>query len=114
MRELIDRMRLVQNDAERFLPLDIELHREIALSSGNELLLLTMDALSELLYETRVVGWEGWLQSGHGPGPVHEAHSAVVDAIESGNAEAAMRTMEAHLDQARLGIERIGDADTTS
>ncbi|WIY52150.1 transcriptional regulator NanR [Devosia sp. YIM 151766] len=96
MRRLVDKQKNVAHSAPEFMELDGHFHFEIARISGNPI----FAALSEALFS--------WLAKFHAHlvrSPGHEdltilEHTAILDAIESGDAERAAQQMSDHLNRA--------------
>lgn len=101
----LETWRGLPQESPEFLRADMAFHQAIAESTRNELLAMTMDAVASLLFEARVLGWHGWLESGHTIEPIDEAHKAVVEAIADHDGDRAAREMQEHLDQARVGLD---------
>ena len=90
---------------------DVAFHSAVAHIGGNDLLILTLDAISPLLRHLRETVWEGWVSVGGDRASIVAAHAAVLEAIRAGDADAAADAMAAHLKQARLGLEVGGGAE---
>ncbi len=84
--------------------LDQDFHREIARTSGNDMLRLTLDAITPLMFDLRKQAWAGWAAKGHGVAPLLEAHQAILEAIGHRDPEGAAAAMTHHLAQAREGL----------
>jgi len=100
-----------QQDAETdsdFHDGDVAFHAVVAHVSGNDLFELTLDAISPLLRRLRSTVWEGWVSAGGDRSAIIDAHAAVLECIRTGDADGAARAMEAHLQQARIGLEADG------
>jgi GntR family transcriptional regulator, transcriptional repressor for pyruvate dehydrogenase complex len=72
---------------------DAGFHHAIALAARNEVLLHLIDAMADVIHETRV---ESLTEPGRPPRSLR-AHRRILEAIESGNVEAAGEAMRAHL-----------------
>lgn len=84
---------------------DQAFHREVARISRNDMILLTLDGISPLLFELRRHAWTGWLKSG---GTLHEiigAHEDIFDCIRHNDPAGADASMRAHLSQATVGLK---------
>jgi len=84
---------------------DVALHRQIAIACGNELLILTLDAVTPLLRTTRTKVWAGLLGSGIGADAIVDAHASIVEHVRRGDEEGAGRAMQVHLSEARRALE---------
>jgi DNA-binding FadR family transcriptional regulator len=69
------------------------------------MLVLTLNGITPLLTQVREQAWAGWVSEGEGLDAIVSAHAAIVEAIRAHDEEAAGRAMEAHLGQARHGLE---------
>lgn len=92
-----------EQDEARFHEADIQLHREVALASGNLLIPLVLDSLAGLLHDFRQAWYSAQRTEGKLPELVEE-HRRVVDAIRSGDSDAAGSAMAEHL---LAGLEKI-------
>lgn len=77
---------------------DIALHRSVAAASGNPLIVLTLDAMAELMRSVRRTSYRGRDRRKIGLGGVLKDHRAVVDAIIAEDPDAAAAAMQQHLD----------------
>lgn len=90
-------------DEARFQEADVNLHRQIALASGNLLIPLVLDSLAGVLHEFR----QAWYRAQRSEGKLQELveeHRRVVDAIDAQDPEEAGTTMSDHL---LTGLEKI-------
>ncbi len=83
---------------------DQAFHREIARMSGNDMVLLTLDGITPLLFQLRRHAWAGWMRSGGRLSEIVDAHIYVYEAIRDRNPERAAETMREHLTQAVRGL----------
>ncbi|MFE5325265.1 FadR/GntR family transcriptional regulator [Embleya sp. NPDC056575] len=88
-----------QPTTERLIEQDLRFHQAIAGFSGNPVLCSLLDSLSSPTMRAR--HWRGLTQSGSWERTVRE-HQAIVDALESGDAEAARAWSTAHI----AGVEQ--------
>lgn len=95
---------------EQLYVADQEFHREIARTSGNDMILLTIDGITPLLVRLRRHAWSGWTRSGKGLEPIVQAHAAILDRIKARDAAGAGNAMREHLVQAAEGL-RHHDSD---
>ena len=84
--------------------IDQDFHSEIARIAGNDMLVLTLEGISPVLFDLRRRAWAGWAASGHGVEPLIEAHASILAAIRSRDGAAAAAAMQQHLAQAREGL----------
>ena len=84
--------------------IDQDFHSEIARIAGNDMLVLTLEGISPVLFDLRRRAWAGWAASGHGVEPLIEAHASILAAIRSRDGAAAAHAMQKHLAQAREGL----------
>ncbi len=83
---------------------DQDFHREIARISGNDMILMTLEGVTPLMFDLRRRAWAGWAASGHGVEPIVEAHAAILEKIRLRDPEGAAAAMSLHLAQAREGL----------
>ena len=83
---------------------DQAFHREVARASHNDMVLLTIDAITPLLFQLRRHAWSGWTKSGKGIEPIVQAHALVLERIKEHDPEGAMAAMKDHLTQAAEGL----------
>lgn len=83
---------------------DQEFHRAIAVAAHNDMVLLTIDGITPLLFQLRQHAWSGWAKSGRGVEPIVEAHATILERIEEHDPEGAGTAMLEHLTQAREGL----------
>lgn len=100
MRRLVATMKRTKDPAE-FVAADIGFHFEVATAAGNQSLLQIMKSVRSLLqvWITRV------MQSPASSRPTYAEHSAVLEAIERRDADAARAAMEAHMVGATRRLE---------
>lgn len=79
-------------------------HRAIAIAAHNDMVLLTIDGITPLLFQLRQHAWSGWERSGRGVEPIVEAHATILERIEAHDVDGAARAMTEHLTQAREGL----------
>ncbi len=96
LRAILDAQRAAADDRERFVALDGDFHREIALIAGNPLCAVVSEAIFLWLRDfylgaVSVVGLEKL---------TIEEHESLFAAIEAGDAELAARRMADHLERA--------------
>src|SRR6476619_8227591 len=96
-------------DPRVFLVHDINFHRSVAAASGNPIVASLVEMVSALYYERRRD--TAAMASDRDLRDAAEAHRTIYQAIRSHDAEAARRTMHAHLVQAAEYQSReVGDA----
>jgi GntR family transcriptional repressor for pyruvate dehydrogenase complex len=97
LRAALDTLAAAANEAA-FHEADIAFHRCVAACSGNKLILLTHDALVDLLRDVRRKAYRGRLKEGtYSLDKVVADHESVLVAIEKGDAEQARAAMSHHL-----------------
>ena len=90
---------------------DQAFHREIARISRNDLVLLTLDGITPLLFQLRQRAWAGWTKAGGRLQEIIDAHEVVFDAIADHDPDRAAQAMRDHLTQATQGL-RYDDQST--
>ncbi|MFI1092467.1 FadR/GntR family transcriptional regulator [Streptomyces sp. NPDC020917] len=103
IRRRLEVLRSVESE-EDLHEADQAFHREVARAAGNQLVLLTIDAITPLLHQLRVEAWRGWKESGMGIEPIIEAHAVILDRIIERDPDAAAQAMQDHLLQAGEGL----------
>lgn len=86
---------------------DQAFHTELARASGNDMVVLTLDGITPLLFNLRRRAWQGWARSGQGVDPIIKAHAVILDRIRAHDVEGAADAMSAHLAQARHGLQLL-------
>ena len=96
----LDRLKILVCDQQRALlagreedAFDSEFHRQLALCSGNRVISQMMTTVASIVNETRST----WLQSDERRNASVEGHLRIIDALESGNADAAFTAMKDHI-----------------
>ncbi len=109
VRERFEAMRVAdeRNDIDAYVEADLAFHLEIARTSGNEVMANIVTSLRSLLrvWAERVLHHAGETRTSL---PMHEA---IVDAIASGDAEAARAAMRAHMARAHRRLREALDAE---
>lgn len=98
-----------EEDEAKFHGADVQFHREVALASGNLLIPLVLDSLSDLLHDFRQAWYAAQRDEGKLPELVEE-HRRVLKAIKAGDPDAAGISMSDHL---LTGLEKIREAGLT-
>jgi DNA-binding FadR family transcriptional regulator len=83
---------------------DRAFHRAVVDASGNDLMAVTIDAMTPLLDQLLLRVWDGWLKSGRGAAELVEAHAVILDRIGAGDGEGAAQAMRENLRQGRIGF----------
>jgi GntR family transcriptional repressor for pyruvate dehydrogenase complex len=104
LEQRVEAMRSARRRAE-LLDADVELHRAIAQAGRNELLILTLDAITPLLRSTRAKVWQGLLSAGIARTAIVDNHAEIVARIRERDEDGAAGAMDAHLRDARLALE---------
>jgi GntR family transcriptional repressor for pyruvate dehydrogenase complex len=99
----LDAMRAAKRDAD-YHQADIRLHRAIAVASHNPIIVLMLDALSDLLMEFRVTATENRKARGASLEPIFGQHARIVEAIDARDPDQAAEAMREHLETGRLEI----------
>ena len=89
-------------EVEQQIQADLEFHRLLAQATGNPLFVFLMDALAELMYESRktTIGRTGNARAVRG-------HRAIVQALHQRDPEAVVQAMKDHLEDAAEDLQRI-------
>ncbi|HEV7956973.1 MAG: GntR family transcriptional regulator [Microbacteriaceae bacterium] len=97
LRKAVDNMdRAAQNDIEARIESDLDFHRTLCNLAGNETLSRSWQALEGTIRMSIMFAGADHAISNMGV----NRHSEIVDAIESGDAERARKTITAHMDEA--------------
>ena len=98
--EVLDRLKILVCDQQRALmagreedTYDVEFHQLLARSVANRVVDQVLTTTQSILNQTRST----WLQSGERRNASVAGHLRVIDALESGDAEAAFAAMKTHL-----------------
>lgn len=98
LNELIARQGALIGKAQDFVTLDIAFHNRIAAISGNPILIATSQSMLRWLFQ-----YHGILLHWSGNEDITLAeHQQIADRIASGDADGAVRVMQAHLDRSTL------------
>lgn len=106
LRAAVEGMRQSITKSNSFVQYDLDFHHVINSATGNPLLEVICGAMHESIKESMRVG----LRKRRGPEEimkVAEAHSAIVDAIEQGNAPQAATRMRKHFEETLRVLGRI-------
>ncbi|MDP5307112.1 transcriptional regulator NanR [Paracoccus spongiarum] len=98
LRDLVARQAGCIGDAEKFVTLDMAFHSRIAAVSGNPILVATSHSMLRWLFQYHgvLLHWSG------NEDKTLVEHGQIVDLIEAGKSEGAVRAMEAHLNRSNL------------
>ncbi|MGW4028839.1 FadR/GntR family transcriptional regulator [Streptomyces sp. NPDC004838] len=96
-RGYLEEMAGAQHDPDRFVALDVAFHHAIAETAGNRLLALILESLEGVLLDSRRASFDGRTRAGRSQGPTLLAHARILDAVASGDPEAAGAAMADHL-----------------
>jgi len=91
-------------DVEQQIRADLAFHRILAEATGNPLFVFLMDALAELMYESRKTTIGRGLNSRAVAG-----HRGILAALASGDEEKVVQAMQAHLADAAEDLEKLAD-----
>ncbi len=106
LREAIEEMRARRGEPEGWSQADVRFHDTLAVASGNPLMPMLLGAMQDALLDAR-------RQAHRLPGTPANAlthHVAVFAAVETGDAAAARRAMQAHLDEAETTLTQAREA----
>ncbi|MGW6457638.1 FadR/GntR family transcriptional regulator [Streptomyces sp. NPDC055078] len=96
-RDFLEEMAGAQQDPDRFVALDVAFHRAIAACGGNRMLSLILESLEGVLLTSRRASFDGRSRAGRSQGPTLLAHARILDAVASGDPDAAGAAMADHL-----------------
>lgn len=96
---LVDALGRSTNDEDYHLS-DLALHRAIAVASGNALIVLTLDSLTELLLDFRITATSHRRARGQSIEVVVDQHRRIVERIAAGDPRGAGSAMREHLETA--------------
>ncbi|MET0933204.1 MAG: FCD domain-containing protein [Mycetocola sp.] len=99
-------MRDAVGNARLYVELDMELHRQIAVSSGNPALLGVTDAVRSHVLEA-MTRLRAHRESMGLVGSEHSEHSRIVDAIVAGKSEEASAAMRLHMKTTALLVRAV-------
>ncbi len=88
----------------RFNRLDVGFHEALALSSGNRMLALFLEAMAAPLEESFRMSTRGRTLRGQSHRATLAAHQAILDGVRKGNGRAAAQAMRAHLKEAEQDL----------
>ena len=98
----LDRLKILVCDQQRALmagraddSFDAEFHRQLTESAGNQVISQVMTAIETIVNQTRST----WLQSSERRNVSATGHLRIIDALESGDADAAFTAMQTHIAQ---------------
>ncbi len=100
----LTRLRGVRSEDEQFAA-DVAFHAAVAQAGGNDLSIMTLEALEPLLRRQRQRVWSGWVAGGGDLDSIIQAHIAILEQIVAQDAPRAADAMSAHLKQARTGLD---------
>jgi GntR family transcriptional repressor for pyruvate dehydrogenase complex len=83
---------------------DQDFHRAVAKAAHSDMVLLTIDGITPMLFQLRQRAWAGWTKSGKGATPIVEAHALILEKIASHDVVGSAMAMQNHLTQAREGL----------
>jgi GntR family transcriptional repressor for pyruvate dehydrogenase complex len=105
MVETVDAMAGSVEDAEAFNREDLKFHGLLADATGNRMMALLMQELSDALSASRRLSASGHARRGLTLGPVLEQHRAILTAVQLGDQRAARAAMRKHLRATRADLE---------
>lgn len=95
----INAMRAAEQEFEAFHSADVRFHENLAVASGNDLLVFLIEALAEPLRASRQRSFAGHQARGGGIDDVIQQHQTILDAVEARNPKRAAQAMRDHLQQ---------------
>jgi GntR family transcriptional repressor for pyruvate dehydrogenase complex len=107
LRALVARMGEAGTDVPAYVDADIQFHLRLAQAGGNGVLASLISNIGSLtrVWAIRVLEHAGETTSSLA------MHAPIVDAVASGDVEAARRAMEAHMERATKRLRAALDAD---
>jgi GntR family transcriptional repressor for pyruvate dehydrogenase complex len=97
MEASIAAMRAGRDDRAQFNAADLRFHETLAAATGNQMLILLIEALAEPLDYSRQRSWDGHLAQGLHVDQVIEQHASILEAVRRGDAADAVALMQTHL-----------------
>ena len=94
-------------DASRFIDMDVDFHRALAVLANNDVLLLLLDSLHDVLLRVRRASYDGRLERGDTHDPTVQEHRAILRAVKRGDPKGAKAAMNAHLADTRADLDAI-------
>jgi GntR family transcriptional repressor for pyruvate dehydrogenase complex len=95
----INAMRAAEQEFEAFHTADVRFHESLAAASGNDLLVLLIEAFAEPLRASRRRSFAGHQARGGHVDDVIQQHDVILDAIKTRNSKQAAKAMRDHLQQ---------------
>lgn len=108
LHEICRQMRAGDKSAHEMAELDLRLHVTLAEATQNELFKVLLAPLIGQLRDHITLTWQGFP---HSVDLVLNQHEAIVNAVESGDADAARQAMTKHLAFSREVLEEISQQD---
>ncbi len=99
---LIEALEDAVDDEDEYRRQDLALHRAIAVASGNSLIVLVLDSLTELLLEFRKTATSRRRERGESLKGIVQVHRRIVERITAGDAPGAGAAMREHLETAAI------------
>jgi DNA-binding FadR family transcriptional regulator len=99
-------MRDAVGDSKLYVELDLELHRQVAVASGNPALLGVTEAVRGHVFEA-MTRLRAHRESENLVGGEHAEHASIVEAIVAGEPEAAAAAMRLHMETTALLVRAI-------
>jgi GntR family transcriptional regulator, transcriptional repressor for pyruvate dehydrogenase complex len=95
----INSMRAAEQEFEAFHTADVRFHENLAVASGNDLLVFLIEALAEPLRASRQRSFAGHQARGGRVDDVTQQHQTILDAIKARKPKQAAQAMRDHLQQ---------------
>lgn len=105
LRRWLTALKDAERDIEASLEADVELHRAVVVASGNPAFALVADSVAPLLLSSRRHAWQSYRARGGAYDELIARHERIVEAVESGDPDAAEAAMGVDLDDARAHLE---------
>ena len=105
MREAVESMDTALDDVDRFVEADLDFHLALAEATQNPIIPLLVDSIIDLLREERKRS--GLVEGGLRRGQLH--HKRILEAVIRGDAPAARKSMQDHLEQVRKDSKALTD-----
>lgn len=103
----VDKMKRLMEEGDKGSVEESAFHRGLAEATGNSALKSIYVLCEELFNSTQHNTWKGVKTADGAPNTAVADHQAILDALREHNANRAELLMQAHMDYARMNIERL-------
>ena len=103
----INAMRAAEQEFEAFHTADVRFHENLAAASGNDLLVLLIEAFADPLRASRHRSFAGHQARGGRVADVIQQHETILDAIKARNPKQAAQAMRDHLQQTEQDLRAL-------